>query len=154
MKELRIQNKTELEAFARDFLMMLKEKKETMLKNPSSAGSLVVGLSGDLGSGKTTFSQIVARLLGVDETVTSPTFIIQKSYKTKDPVFQVFTHIDAYRIEEESELKSLGFREQLEIPNSLMFIEWPEKIQDALPPDTGIVSFEFINESERVVRYE
>lgn len=115
--------------------------------------AIVVGLSGDLGSGKTTFSQLVAKLLGIEENVTSPTFVIEKIYKTKNESFKTFVHIDAYRLESGKEMDTLRFQEVLNTPNTLVFIEWPEKIQEALPGDTIKISFKFIDENTREVSY-
>ncbi len=143
MTELHIKNIDELKSFASTYLSNLKEQK----------GTTVIGLSGDLGSGKTTFSQTVAKLLGINEVVTSPTFIIQKTYKTTDDVFFNFVHIDAYRLDEAQELLTLGFDSLLKQPNTLVFIEWPEKVSEVLPEDTKYIYFTFINEQERLIRY-
>ena len=61
--------------------------------------ALVVGLYGNLGAGKTAFTQAVARELGIQEIVTSPTFVIEKIYPTSHPHFARLIHIDAYRLE-------------------------------------------------------
>ncbi len=143
MTELHIKNIDELKSFVSTYLSNLKEQK----------GTTVIGLSGDLGSGKTTFSQTVAKLLGINEVVTSPTFIIQKTYKTTDDVFFNFVHIDAYRLDEAQELLTLGFDSLLKQPNTLVFIEWPEKVSEVLPEDTKYIYFTFINEQERLIRY-
>jgi tRNA threonylcarbamoyladenosine biosynthesis protein TsaE len=65
----------------------------------SSDEALVVGLYGNLGAGKTSFTQAVARELGVIDIVNSPTFVIEKIYETKHPDFKRLVHIDAYRLE-------------------------------------------------------
>src|ERR1700733_3565857 len=67
----------------------------------------VVGLYGDLGSGKTTFTQAVAKILGITEVVNSPTFVIEKIYKLEHERFEHLIHIDAYRLEKSSELEKL-----------------------------------------------
>jgi tRNA threonylcarbamoyladenosine biosynthesis protein TsaE len=61
--------------------------------------ALVVGLYGDLGSGKTTFVQDIAKIFGIKEFVTSPTFVIEKIYNVNHPSFKKIIHIDAYRID-------------------------------------------------------
>lgn len=116
--------------------------------------SVVVGLSGDLGSGKTTFSQSVAQILGVTETVTSPTFVIEKVYHTKDTVFPQLVHIDAYRLDEGRELEVLGFKELISKKGTLVFIEWPERVEDIMPSDALILKFEFIDENTRAISYD
>src|SRR4051812_40158014 len=92
----------------------------------------VIGLSGDLGSGKTTFTQSIAKALGVTENVTSPTFVIEKIYSLKNPStltelnFEHLIHIDAYRLESSRELLNLGWHDIVLDPKNLILIEWPE----------------------------
>ena len=89
---------------------------------------VVVALRGDLGSGKTSFVQGVARALGITEHVTSPTFVLEKLYDINgDPDFSRLVHIDAYRLESEEDLRALRFSELSEDKN-LVFVEWPEKV--------------------------
>lgn len=120
-------------------------------------GSKVFGLSGDLGAGKTTFSKAVAKELGIQEVVTSPTFGIQKQYRVLNPkysdIFSEFVHIDAYRIEDIKETEPLRFTELFQKTNTLIFIEWPEKIAEILPKDTIVLSFESIDENTRKISY-
>lgn len=126
-----IKNLTELEGFAKHVVSVLRVQ--------SSLGQAnLLALSGDLGSGKTTFVQALARALGVVEIVQSPTFAILKMYNTTDSRFKQLFHMDAYRIDELNELGPLRFAELLATPNTLFCIEWAEKIKDALPP--GIVT--------------
>ncbi len=110
-----------MQDFAQAFLNYAKEVYDTNK-------SLLISLKGDLGAGKTTFSKIIGKLLGVEENITSPTFVIQKTYQTKDVFFKKMVHIDAYRIEEEKEIVQLGIHKTLEEPNTIVLIEWPEKI--------------------------
>jgi tRNA threonylcarbamoyladenosine biosynthesis protein TsaE len=119
-----------------------------------AADATIVGLSGDLGAGKTTFSKCIAGLLGVQEVVTSPTFGIQKQYKTSgQEIFEEFVHIDAYRIEDIKEIETLRFVELFQRPKTLIFIEWPEKIAEALPKGTTMLSFESVDEHTRKISY-
>ncbi len=134
-------------AEAMNVLEILKKKREGVDK------ATVVGLSGDLGSGKTAFSQAMANILGVTETVTSPTFIIEKLYHTKDTVFPQFVHIDAYRLDEARELEVLGFKDLLQQRGTLVFIEWPERVKEVLPLDTYMINFKFIDEDTRMISY-
>ena len=87
-----------------------------------------VALSGDLGAGKTTLTQAIARELGVAEVVTSPTFVVLKQYETAGSRFAKLVHIDAYRIENEAELGVLHVRDILDNPLNLVVVEWPEKV--------------------------
>lgn len=105
----------------------------------------VIGLYGDLGSGKTALTKSIAKTLGVIEEVTSPTFVIAKFYKGKE---KNLIHIDAYRLEHFSELESLGFKEWCADPENLVVIEWPEKVKEILPPHDH-VDCVFVNETTR-----
>jgi tRNA threonylcarbamoyladenosine biosynthesis protein TsaE len=129
------------------------------LGRPQSNEALVVGLFGDLGSGKTTFTQALGKLLGVSEVMTSPTFVIEKIYLLKNHseeipvVFKRLIHIDAYRLEKGKELQSLGFAEILKDPKNLILIEWPERVVDILPPDLIKINFKFVSEFEREISF-
>ncbi len=90
--------------------------------------AIIIALYGELGAGKTTLVQAIATELGVEEMVTSPTFVIAKWYKTNSSDFYTLVHIDAYRVESEDELRPLGFIELLKQPRALVIIEWPEKM--------------------------
>jgi tRNA threonylcarbamoyladenosine biosynthesis protein TsaE len=118
------------------------------LKQPSKPSTVLL-LKGDLGAGKTTFVQELAAQLGVGETVTSPTFAIIKQYETSHKVFARLVHMDAYRIENQNELAPLRFTEILAEPNQLLCIEWPERIQAALPTGCLTVSISIIDENQR-----
>jgi tRNA threonylcarbamoyladenosine biosynthesis protein TsaE len=96
----------------------------------------VVALSGDLGAGKTTLTQALARLLGVTESVTSPTFVLMKQYLLPPGgSFTALVHIDAYRLEDASELAVLDFAALCATPRLLICIEWPERVADLIPRD-------------------
>lgn len=115
--------------------------------------ALVVGLSGDLGSGKTAFTQAVAKQLGIQDIVTSPTFIIEKIYKLNNQQFDHLIHIDAYRLESGSELLHLGWKEIAANPKNVIFIEWPEKVIDILPKGITMIEFKFIDETTREINF-
>lgn len=114
----------------------------------------VVALSGNLGSGKTTFTQAVAKALGIEEQVTSPTFVIEKIYKIQSTGFTHLIHIDAYRIESPQELEVLGWKEIVADPHNLILIEWPERISTLLPPQYTQVSFTFVDDTTREIVWE
>ncbi|HEY1037621.1 MAG TPA: tRNA (adenosine(37)-N6)-threonylcarbamoyltransferase complex ATPase subunit type 1 TsaE [Candidatus Paceibacterota bacterium] len=123
------------------------------LRSTDRTEAVVVGLNGDLGAGKTTFSKEIARQLGVTETVTSPTFVIQKTYPTTDPVFQNFVHIDAYRLDEARELSVLGFEKLVSEPENLIFVEWPERVADILPGSTIQIHISVLDEHSREMKF-
>lgn len=100
---------------------------------PPEQGATILALEGDLGAGKTTITKSLASLLGIEETIVSPTFVIAKFYRTKDERFETLVHIDAYRIELLDELGPLGWEKLLQQPKTLIVVEWPEKILGALP---------------------
>ncbi len=134
---------------------MQKESENFLKTLMQKEGATVLGLKGDLGAGKTTFTQSLARACGITETLTSPTFVIQKTYKIPQPAtFSSLIHIDAYRLESSDELLHLGFQELLQDPNNLICIEWPENVTEALPEDIKYLSFSFINEKTRTLSYE
>ncbi len=110
----------------------------------SLVGGEVVLLNGDLGAGKTTFTQFVFKSLGVNEVVNSPTFAILKSYQGK---FKLH-HFDTYRITTEEAIES-GFEEVFEEKDSIKFVEWSENIASLLPNQTISVNIKYINENER-----
>lgn len=105
-----------------------------------------VAFYGDLGAGKTTFIQALAKEMGVEEPTTSPTFVIQKSYKAHR-YFDTLVHIDAYRLESGEELLKLRFDETLKIPNSLICVEWPENVESTLPENIQKIECKFIDET-------
>lgn len=112
----------------------------------------VIALSGDLGAGKTTFVQTLARELGVAGTVTSPTFTIMKTYTLENQDWDRLIHMDAYRIDELAELEPLRFGELLNDPKNLFCIEWAEKIKAALVTPKINVQFTITNGHSRTVQ--
>lgn len=111
---------------------------------PSSLGATLVTLSGELGAGKTAFTKAVARALGVEEVVTSPTFVLEKIYLLPSgdspSKFERLIHIDAYRLSKGSDLASLGFDELMLDAGNLILLEWPERVMDALPAPSVRIS--------------
>lgn len=105
-----------------------------ILKNKNTkSGATVVGLSGDLGAGKTAFTQLVAQHLGVKTKVNSPTFVIMKKYPIKSKDHKFLFHLDAYRLKNEKELLHLGWDEIISNKEHLVFIEWPENVAKVMP---------------------
>lgn len=102
---------------------------------PRAEGATLVVLSGELGAGKTAFVKAAAKALGVAETVTSPTFVLEKIYQlgSEASKFARLVHMDAYRLEKRGDLAPLGFDELIQDAGNLILLEWPEKVADALP---------------------
>lgn len=107
---------------------------ETMLVGRALGSILnsgdVVCLTGDLGTGKTAFTNGMAQALGIKEYVTSPTFTIVNEYKTEVPLY----HFDVYRISDPEEMYDIGFEEYL-YGDGIVVIEWAELIKDILPDE-------------------
>ncbi len=112
--------------------------------------ALLVALSGNLGAGKTTFTQQVANLLDVEEKITSPTFVLMKKYDIDFGQFRNLIHIDAYRVEDSDEVSILNLPELFEDPENLILLEWPEKISDILPEERITISFEVVDEEREI----
>lgn len=116
-------------------------------------GAVVVTLSGELGAGKTTFTQSLARKLGVPETVQSPTFVVMRRYELIHPRFDNLIHIDAYRLERVVEAEVLGIPALIEDAKNLMVIEWPERIETLIPNDALRITFAHGAHETRTVQY-
>jgi len=122
-------------------------------------GGEIICLSGDLGAGKTTFTQGLLKGLKVKGPYTSPTFNIIKEYKI-NLKFKISNlklssvyHIDAYRISSK-DLKALGFKDFAGQENCLVIIEWPEKVKNLIPTDAVWITFKWINEKERAITFD
>lgn len=109
----------------------------------------IVALEGDLGAGKTAFTQEAGRILGIQETMQSPTFVLEKIYGIDFNGFRRLIHIDAYRLESEEELLKLGWEEIASEPMNIIFIEWPERVPGLIPAEARRISLEFVDEMTR-----
>lgn len=122
---------------------------EYLKKNQSKDRATILALEGDLGSGKTALVQQVAVRLGVEQVPPSPTFVIMRSYVTRDAAFSKLIHIDAYRIEHEDELRPLHLENSFSEKGALVCIEWPEKLWGSVPKEALKISLETLGEKER-----
>lgn len=111
----------------------------------------VILLEGDLGAGKTTFTQGMARALGVDEAVTSPTFVLMNIYPTAAGYDLV--HVDVYRLDRLSEVVDLALPEMLE-DGSVVVVEWGERAAAALPGPHLLVSIGAGEDGGRTVTFQ
>lgn len=107
----------------------------------------VFALEGDLGAGKTTFTQGFARELGIEEHVNSPTFTLIKEYRGRIPLY----HMDLYRLQDESEALDLGLGEYFH-GEGVCVVEWPDRLGAELPEDALRLSFKVIAPEARRIR--
>ncbi len=120
---------------------------------PNGANATLVTLMGELGAGKTAFVKAVAKVLGVEEVVTSPTFVLEKIYLLSNQSFKRLVHIDAYRLERGADMAPLGFDELMKDSSNLILLEWPEKISGALPVPAVRISFVANHDGSRLISY-
>ncbi len=114
----------------------------------------IITLSGDLGAGKTTLTQTIARELGITESVISPTFVIMKIYELTNQNWKHLVHIDAYRLDKEGEMLSLGWDKIISDPENLVLVEWPERIAAIIPKTTINVHLAHHGDTTRTVQIE
>lgn len=135
-REIIIKNEKETESFGRALAEELK------------AGD-VLALIGDLGTGKTALTRYVAKGLGIDERITSPTFTIVKEYtEGRLPLY----HFDVYRVSDADELFNIGIEEYF-FGSGVCIVEWADMILDILPENTKFIYLEYgKDEGERVYK--
>lgn len=134
-------------------------------------GGEIICLSGDLGAGKTTFTQGLLKGLKIKGPYTSPTFGILKEYKVSSRKYNVrdakekryiihntsyiihsIFHIDAYRIGSK-DLLELGFKDFAGKKDSVTIIEWPEKVKKIIPTGAVWINFEWVDEKQRKISF-
>jgi tRNA threonylcarbamoyladenosine biosynthesis protein TsaE len=143
------------------FALKVRDTYIHMDKKESKSTATIFVLSGDLGAGKTTFSQALIASLGITEVVQSPTFVIAREYDLPKKILvdvyehEKIIHMDAYRIENIEELPPLGFDEWIHDPKNIILIEWGELIREAL---SGVsyteLSFSIVDENTRNITIE
>ena len=115
---------------------------KAILSSQIRSRALVVALQGELGSGKTTFTQGLAKGLGVQERVLSPTFVISRRFGIpKHPPLKNLFHIDCYRLKKSSELLLIDWKDMVKDPSNIVVLEWPERVARFLPKDTLFIAF-------------
>lgn len=133
------------EALAREILRTKIKKKK----------AFIIGLTGALGGGKTTFLQGFTKGLGIKEKILSPTFVIMKKFKIPNsqyqPQYSNFYHIDCYRIKKSKEILDLELKEIIFHPQNLVAIEWAGRIKKIIPRNAIWVNFEFVAEKTRKI---
>ena len=136
MSQYKTNKESDTRAVAKDFAKTLKNRKP-------GKNALVVGFTGELGAGKTTFIKSFTRSMGVRRKITSPTFLILRRFKINNKFFSNIFHIDAYRIKKESELSMVGIEKILENPSNIVLVEWADRIKKVLPKTTIWVKFKY-----------
>jgi len=106
--------------------------------------ALIIGLTGELGSGKTVFVQGFAQGMGVRGKIVSPTFILMRRHAN-------FYHFDCYRIKKPKEILDLGWREIISNSQNIVLIEWAEKIKKILPKKYIKIKFEHVDRNKRKI---
>lgn len=111
----------------------------------------VLALTGDLGTGKTTFIKGLALGLGLkdQDEVKSPTFALMHVYDARMPIY----HFDLYRLDTVKEIQAIGFDELVSDPSAVTVIEWAEKAGVLLPPGALRLSFEQAGENSRRISF-
>lgn len=143
MKEPFIVTLPDLKDFAASIVRTLSSSQKRQAK--------IIFLEGDLGAGKTTFTKHVAHELGIDQDeVSSPTFILKRTYKTEHDFFRKLIHIDAYRFDNPNEIKSLGLATDILDPENLIMIEWPSKLDGTIQEDM-VIAFDVVDDETREI---
>lgn len=106
--------------------------------------NMIICLNGELGSGKTIFTKGIANALGINETITSPTFTIIKEYNGELPLY----HMDVYRLDGNTE--GVGIEEYF-AKGGVVIIEWADTIKDILPSERLDIKFKIIDENKRLL---
>lgn len=136
MTELRINSLDEINAVAKQFIELVGERR-------------VFAMYGAMGVGKTTFVKAVCEELGVEDTITSPTFAIVNEYHTQKD--KIVYHFDFYRIEDVQEAYDFGYEDYF-YSKAMCFIEWPERIDSILPSDVINLNFREEEDGTRVIQ--
>ena len=110
--------------------------------------NMVIYLNGELGTGKTVFAKGFAQALGIEETITSPTFNIVKEYDTGElPLY----HMDVYRLEDNKD--NIGIKDYFN-KGGITIIEWADMIEDELPEERLDINFRFVDENTRILSFK
>ena len=111
-------------------------------------GKRIFAFYGAMGAGKTTIIKAICKTLGAIDIVSSPTFTLVNEYKTATG--ETIFHIDFYRIKKQDEVFDFGIEEYLSV-DSYCFMEWPEMIEDILPPETIKIRISVDENEERIL---
>jgi tRNA threonylcarbamoyladenosine biosynthesis protein TsaE len=112
-------------------------------------GGEIIALTGDLGSGKTTFVKGLAKGLDVKDVITSPTFVVVRSYQGRFTLH----HMDFYRLSEQGDFESIGFEDYTD-NRAVVAVEWAEKFPHELHRDSLHIIFRYEDENKREISFE
>ena len=119
-------------------------------------GAKIVLLEGELGAGKTVFSKGFAKELKIKAKIKSPTFVLMKKYKIPAKKSELknryLYHLDCYRLRDWHDLVPLGFKDILKDKNAIVLIEWPERINPALPKKYVRVHIDHLDNNKRKIK--
>jgi tRNA threonylcarbamoyladenosine biosynthesis protein TsaE len=110
----------------------------------------VLALQGNLGAGKTTFTQGLAKALRIEDKILSPTFVVMRQHQIPNSETMLY-HIDLYRMTSVESLKELGLEEILSNPKNIVVIEWPEKLSEKLPSNTLFLQFRTLDDDSKEI---
>ena len=117
----------------------------------SISGGNIILLWGDLGAGKTTFTQGLGQYFGIHR-MTSPTYVLLNQYIVENhPTVKTFYHFDLYRLENVDQLRSVNFDETTTDKNGLVVLEWPERLELNLPKDSINIRFKAFKDNKREI---
>lgn len=160
MKKIITNSPEESKKIAQDFV------KEILDRKRAEDGALVLALTGELGSGKTTFAQNFAEAFGIKEKIKSPTFIIMRKHEIRNPKSETnlksqtqkiktklkhLFHFDVYRIHDEKEVLNLGWEEIIKNPENIVLVEWADKIEKILPKSYVKINFKHLVGNKREI---
>lgn len=115
----------------------------------------VIALIGPLGAGKTILIKGLAKGLGIKKTITSPTFVLMKIYRTRinaDKKIKWLVHVDAYRLKSGQDLVSIGLEDWFNRPDTVTVIEWADRVKNILPKNTITIKIEIgKKKNERII---
>jgi tRNA threonylcarbamoyladenosine biosynthesis protein TsaE len=112
----------------------------------------IFALIGDLGGGKTVLTKGLAQGFGIKKLITSPTFILMKVYRVHHAEIKYFCHIDLYRLKKPGEIRDIGLHDFLGRSDSVVVIEWADKIQKFLAPyRQTIINFSVLGRNSRLI---
>ncbi len=138
MKEYTSKSQAETEKIAKELVQKLQ-------------GGEVLALVGNLGAGKTVFVKGLAKSLGIEDNITSPTFVLMKIYQTQHEKIKRLVHVDCYRLEKTEDLAEIGLADYLNDPENIVVIEWADRVVN-LPKNAININIDYIEGQTRRVR--